>query len=58
VWKLEGTRPLGKPRRRWENNIKMGLQEMEFGFMDWNEMAQDRDRFRALMNALKNLRVP
>ena len=58
MWKLEGTRPLGKPRRRWENNIKMGLQEMEFGFMDWNEMAQDRDRFRVLMNALMNLRVP
>jgi hypothetical protein len=49
----EGRRPLGRPRRRWEYDIKMDLQEV-----DWIDMAQDRDRWRALVNAVMNLRVP
>jgi hypothetical protein len=57
-WKLEGKRELGGPRRRWEDNIKMDLQEMGCGVMDWIELAQDRDRWRALVNAVMNLRVP
>jgi hypothetical protein len=48
---------LGKPRRRWEDNIKMDLQEVRWG-MDWIELAQDRDRWRALVSAVMNLRVP
>jgi hypothetical protein len=47
VGKPEGKRPLGRPRRRWEDNIKMGLKEVGCGGMDWIEMAQDRDRWRA-----------
>ena len=58
VWKREGKIPLGRPSRRWKDNIKMDLQEVEFGDTDWIEMAQDRDRWRALMNAVMNLRVP
>jgi len=58
VGKPEGKRPLGRPRRRWENNIKMGLREMGCGDMDWIELAQDRDRWRALVNAVMNLWVP
>jgi hypothetical protein len=49
-------RPLGRPRRRWENNIKMVLQEVECGDVDWIELAQDRDRWRALVNVVMNLR--
>ena len=58
VGKPEGKRPLGRPRRRWEDNIKMDLQEVECGCMDWIELAQDRDRWRALVNRVMNLRVP
>jgi len=57
VGKPEGKRPHGTPRRRWEDNIKMNLEQMGCGFMDWIELAQDRDRWRALVNGLMNLRV-
>jgi hypothetical protein len=56
--KPEGKRPLGRPRRRWEGNIKMDLQEIGLGCGDWIESAQDRDRWRALVSTVKNLRVP
>ena len=58
VEKPEGKRPLGRPRTRWEDNIMMDLQEVGCGGMDWFELAQDRDRWRALMNAVMNFRVP
>ena len=58
VWKAEGKRPLGRPRTRWKDNIKMDLQEVGYGGIDWIELAQDRDRWRALVNAVMNLRVP
>jgi len=58
VGKPEGKRPLGRPRCRWEGNIKMDLQEVECGCMDWLELAQDRGRWWALVNAVVNLRVP
>ena len=58
VGKPEGKRPLGRARRRWEDNIKMDLQEVGCGAVDWIELAQDRDRWRALVNAVMNLRVP
>jgi len=57
VGKPEGKRSLGRPRRRWEDNIKMDLQEVGCEGMDWIELAQDRDRWRALVNAVMNLRV-
>ena len=56
--KPEGRRPLGRPRRRWEDNIKMDLQEVRCGGIDWIELAQERDRWRALVNVVMNLRVP
>ena len=56
--KPEEKRPLGRPRCRWENNIKMDVQEVGCGGMDWIELAQDRNRWRALVNAVMNLRVP
>jgi len=58
VGKPEGKRPLGRPRRRWEDNIKMFLPEAGCGGMDWIEVAQDRDRWRAVVNTVMNLRVP
>ena len=56
--KPEGTRPLGRPRGRWKDKIKIDLQEVGCGGMDWIELAQDRDRWRALVKAVMNLRVP
>jgi len=58
VGKPEGKRPLGRPRNRWEDNIKMDLQEVECGGMDWTKLAEDRDRCWALVNAVMNLQVP
>ena len=58
VGKPEGRRRLGRPRCRWEDNIGMDLQEVGCGSMDWIELAEDRDRWRALVNAVLNLRVP
>jgi hypothetical protein len=54
----EGRRPLGRPRRGWEDNIKMDLQEVGCRGMDWMKLAQDRDRCLALVNAIMNRRVP
>jgi hypothetical protein len=58
VGRPEGRRPLGRPRRRWEDNIKMNLREVGFGDVDWIDLAQDKDRWRALVNTVMNLRVP
>ena len=57
VGKPEGTRPLGRPRRRWEDNIKMDLHEVGGSDGDWMELAQDRDRWRALVSTVMNFRV-
>jgi hypothetical protein len=58
VGKPEGKRPFGRPKRRWDDNIKMYFQEVGFGDMDWFELAQDRDSWPALANALMNFPVP
>jgi hypothetical protein len=58
VGKPEGRRPLGRPRRRWEDNIKMDVEEMGGGCGDWMERAQDRDRWRTLVSTVMNFRVP
>ena len=58
VGKPEGKRQLGRPRRRWEDNIKLDLQEVGGGCGEWLELAQDRDRWRALVSTVMNLRVP
>jgi hypothetical protein len=58
VGKSEGKRPLGRPRRRWEDNIRLDLQEVGCGGMNWIGLAQDRNRLRAIVNAVMNLRVP
>jgi hypothetical protein len=58
VGKPEGKRTLGRPRHRWEDNIKMDFQEVGCGGMDWMELAQERDKCRTLVNAVMNLRVP
>jgi hypothetical protein len=58
VGKPEGKRPVGKPRRRWEDNIKMDLQEVGCRGLDWIELAQNRDRWRTLVNAVMTLRFP
>jgi hypothetical protein len=54
--KPEGKRPLGRPRRRWEDAIRMNLREIGWGSVDWIQLAQDRDRWRALLNTVMNLR--
>ena len=56
--KTQGKRPLGKPSRRWEDNIKMYLQEVGCGVMYWIKLAQDRDRWRAIVSGVMNLRFP
>jgi len=56
--KPEGRRPLGRPRRRWVDNIRTDLHEVGCGYMDWIGMAQDRDRWRTLVSVVMNLRVP
>jgi hypothetical protein len=58
VGKPEGKRPLGRPKRRWVDNIKMDLRKIGWDGRDWIDLAQDRDRWRALVNAVMNLRVP
>jgi hypothetical protein len=58
VGKPEGKRPVGRPRRRWVDNNKMDLGEIGWDAMDWIELAQDRDQWRALVNTVMNLRVP
>jgi len=58
VGKPEGKRPLGRPRFRWVDNIRIDLQEVVSGYMDWIGLAQDRNRWRMLLSAIMNLRVP
>jgi hypothetical protein len=58
VGKPEGKRPLGRPRRRWMDNMKMDLLEIGWGGVDWIGLAQDKYRWRALVNSVMNLRVP
>jgi hypothetical protein len=58
VERPEGRQPLGRPRRRWEDGIKTDLRVVGWGGMNWIELAEDRDRWRALVNAVMNLRVP
>jgi hypothetical protein len=58
VGRPEGRRPLGRPRRRWEDNTNIDLSEIGFGYVDWIYWAQDRDRWRALVKTVMNLRVP
>jgi transcription termination factor 2 len=58
VVKIEGRRPLGRPRRRWKDNVKINLREVEWEGVDWIDLAQDRDRWRALVYTVMNLRVP
>jgi hypothetical protein len=58
VGKPEGKRPLGRPRRRWVDNINIDLREIGWDGMDWIDLAQDRDQWRALVNMVMNLRVP
>jgi hypothetical protein len=58
VGKTEGKRPLGRPRRKWGDNIKMDLQEVGGGYGVWMELAQDRDRWREIVSAVMNFRVP
>jgi hypothetical protein len=58
VGKPEGKRPLRRPRRKWENNIKMDLREIIWGGMDWIDLAQDMDQWRAVVNRVMNLLVP
>jgi hypothetical protein len=58
VGRPEGRRPLGRPRHRWKDNIKIDQRELEFGDVNWIHLAQDRDRWRALVNTVMNLRVP
>jgi hypothetical protein len=57
VGKPEGKRPLGRPRHRWEDEIRMDLREIGWGIVDWIQLAQDRDRWRAVVNTVMNLRV-
>jgi len=56
--KPEGKRPMGRPRRRWVDNIRLDLQEVECGYMDWIGLAQDRESWRMLVSAVMNFRVP
>jgi hypothetical protein len=58
VGQPEGKRPLGRPRRRWEDNIKLDLRDIGWAGMDWIDLAQDRDQWKALVNTVMNLRVP
>jgi hypothetical protein len=58
VGKSQGRRPMGRPTRRWEDNIRMDVREVGCVYVDWMELAQDRDRWHALVSAVMNLRVP